>query len=233
MLPLHCGMFRPVIGRWLLLCCLGIIFCTTGCKPTEQISKYTAPHEATSEDVEPDLPEPAAAGQRILGLIAEGQAVNGQPQWWFFKLRGSPEAVGRREAGLKQFAASLKIPSDNEKIPKFDLPKGWKVARANKEFVLFVIRTGHSFTPLDLEVSQVGGSLLQNVNRWRVQQLDMEKGAWTQEQLDKLTSQDPEKADPNAELRPLKVEKDAKKIYWVDLRGPGAKKNMMAPFMKE
>lgn len=205
-----------------------LLFVGSGCKPQEQITKTTAPHEAAYEEIEPDPPETAKAGMRILALIAEGTPVKGEPQWWFFKLMGRPEAVGKRQEGLKQFAASLKIPNDNESMPKFDLPKGWKVGKSQKEFVLFVIRTGHSFTPNNIDVSMVGGTMAGNLDRW-CDQLGIEH--FKPEQIEEWSKQEPASVDPKAPLKPLATS-GSRKVYWVDMSGPGGEKKM-PPFFKQ
>jgi hypothetical protein len=174
----------------------------TGCKPEPAVSKYTAPHTPVEASPEPDLPEDPAAGERILGLVAPAAGPK-QPQWWFFKLRGRPKALEHRAANLRALAGTLKFP-ENEDTPKFDLPKGWEQGKPANQFSAFSIRTGHPYTPNRIDVSQTGGSLVENINRWRGQVgLDALGEAELMKTLTELKSA------------------DGKTVYWVDLTGPG------------
>ena len=174
-----------------------------GCKPAPEVTRYTAPHERADSGPDPDPPEDPAAGDRILGLIAAAPG-DQQPQWWFFKLRGRPQAVGRRVAGLEACLATLRFPKADGQLPTFELPAGWELGRPSNQFALFTIRTGHSYSPHNLDVSKTGGSLADNVNRWR-----------RQVGLAEL----PE-ADVAKSLRDVTAA-DGTKVYWVDLAGPG------------
>lgn len=225
MLSLSLG-YRASTGAVALLLLLG----AGGCKPKEPITKYTAPYEKAIEETPPDPPEPASAGERILALIAEGVPNDGQAQWWFFKMRGRPEAVGRRIDGMKQLVASLRIPNDPSKLPEYKTPEGWEFGRSNQQFGLFAFKTGHRVTPLNVEVSRVGGDLLQNVNRWRTDQMGIP--AWEDADFQKLLSKPPQLPTTGSEFQPLPVPEGAKKIYWVDLRGPGVERKM-PPFVKQ
>lgn len=202
---------RPAVARRLTAVLALLALAAVGCKPAPGISRYTAPHEAGESALPVDPPEDPAAGERILGIIAPDPAA--KDQWWFFKMRGRPAAVGKRVKDLEAFAASLKLPAGDDKLPTYDLPRGWEVTRAKAEFVLFSIRTGHPYTPNNLDVSRVGGSLAQNVNRWR-----------GQVGLNEL----PE-AEVPASIKAIQLA-DGNPAYWVDLTGPGGGK--MPPFAK-
>jgi hypothetical protein len=226
MLALRCGFIRA-FGRGMLFCCLGLLVCATGCKPEDKVSKYTAPHQPDTEAFDPDPPEAPTTGHRILALIADG---NEPEQRWYFKMMGSPDAVGRRVEALKRFATSLKLPKKDTEDPLFDLPAGWKIVPNQRDIVQTTIQTGHSFTPLNLEISSIGGTLLSNINRWREDQLGLKP--WTQEELDGVIKKNVEPNDMNVELKLLKTTPEGKKIYWVDFRGKIMPKRK-PPFVKQ
>jgi hypothetical protein len=182
-----------------------------GCKPPAEITKFTAPHEADEPTPPPDVPEDPATGERILGLIVPASPERGQSQWWFFKMRGRPQAIGLRVKPLEAFAATLKMPAD-EGMPKYDLPAGWVHTRASNQFALISIRTGHRYTPLPMDVSKAGGELADNVNRWR-----------DQVGVKRLSAD-----EIPGSLREITIG-DGTKAYWVDLSGPGGSK---PPFAK-
>jgi hypothetical protein len=183
----------------------------TGCKPAPEISKYTAPHEADENDPPPDVPEDPASGERILGLIVPGHLESGKPQWWFFKMRGRPQALGRRVKPLEEFASTLKMPAD-EGMPTYNLPAGWVHTRSSNQFALVSIRTGHRYTPLSMDVSKAGGELAENVNRWR-DQVGLKRLS-----VDEIPGS----------VREITIG-DGTKAYWVDITGPGGSK---PPFAK-
>jgi hypothetical protein len=208
------ALLRPAVARRLgLVLAVVAAAALAGCKPTPGISKYTAPHEA--DNAPPvDPPEDPSAGERILGIIAP--ATGPQPQqWWFFKLRGRPQAIARREKPLEQFAGTLMLPAAEEKLPTYKLPPGWEVVKKSNEMALFSVRTGNPYTPHNLDVSQAGGTLASNVNRWR-----------GQVGLPELPEDKVEES-----LRKIKLA-DGTQAYWVDLTGPGGKGGMKPPFMK-
>ena len=203
---------RPAVARRLTVAFALMAIATMGCKPTPGVSRYTAPHEASESDIPVDPPEDPSAGERIVGIIAPDPIA--KDQWWFFKMRGRPGAVGKRVKDLESFAASLKLPAGDEKLPTYDLPKGWEVTRARAEFVLFSIRTGHPYTPNNLDVSRVGGTLAMNVNRWREQ----------------VGLKELPEADVPASIKSIKLA-DGNPAYSVDLTGPGGG-GKMPPFAR-
>ena len=207
------GPVRCAARRVIVFAVMGVA-ALAGCKPTEGVTKYTAPHELSAgEDIEPDPPEAVADGVRIVGLIGEAAPENGDPQWWFFKMRGSPKAVGKRLKGFETFAASLRLPEGDDKIPTFQLPDGWQVGPRSNQFALISIRTGSTFTPLNVDISRAGGGFADNLNRWH-------------DQVGLARVSD---AEAKTGLREVKTA-DGKKLFWVDIAGPGGAK--MPPFAK-
>ena len=190
----------------------------TGCRPDPAISVST---EKTSEhvredDPEPDEPEPAGGGERILGAYIAGPPSGGMQGWWVFKMRGKPGMLGRREADFDKFLASLRMPASDKALPAWQLPEHWQVGSASDGISLVKIKTGHPLTPVDMTLSFVGGSLFENVTRWQ-DQVGM-----------------PRVEEANlAKLWQERKTADGKTILRLDLKGPGGKKNaMMPPFAK-
>jgi hypothetical protein len=205
------GLLRDAARRPVVVVCT-LLLALAGCKPAPEVSKYTAPYEAVdTSGPAPDPAEDPKSGERILGLIAPGGTEAGEPRWWFFKMRGRPQAVGLRVKPLEAFAASLKFPP-GEAIPTFDLPPGWQLGRATNELTLMSVRTGHPYTPLNMDISRLGGDLGENINRWR-----------KQVGLPELPAD-----EVLASVREVTTA-DGKKVYWVDVSGPGGPK---APFAK-
>ena len=199
-------------ARWAVL--LAVL--AAGCAPDEKVSKYTAPKDPADVQYESDDPAEGEAAVRILGAIAEA-GKPGEEQWYFFKLQGPrssdtypPKAVARHTADFDAFIKSLKFPADGR--PTWTVPAGWRAVEVKTQFPrIATFRMRKSETTVDLAISQTGGDLLGNVNRWYGQ-----AGA------------DPLKADEIAtKTKVLTV--DGRKVWVVDVSGPGAKDGGMAP----
>jgi hypothetical protein len=190
---------------------------SAGCKPSEQVSKYTAPRDPVDPETISDEPDEGEAKVRILGAIAPA----GQPgSWYFFKFQPAqmgqsypPKALERHRADFDAFIRSLKFPADGP--PIWTLPAGWKQVEV-KSMVsrLATFRMKKSETTVDLAVSEASGSLVENINRWRVQQA----GA------DPITE-----AEIDTKCQVLTI--DGRKVVIVDVSGPGGKGGM-PPFAK-
>ena len=193
-------------------------FLAGGCRPAPTITVGT---EKTSvhtpdESVEPDEPEPASNGDRILGAYIIGPVSEGTQRWWVFKMRGGPNTIGKREADFDSFLASLRMPATDGALPAWKLPEHWRVAPKKDAISILNIRTGHQLTPVDITMSVVGGSLLENINRWQ----------------DQVGATRTDEAGLSKLWRETKTA-DGKTVYRLDLKGPGGKKNaMMPPFAK-
>ena len=191
-----------------LLCGLALV--AAGCRPAPSITTGT---EEVSDEAEPDLdlPEPAADGVRILGAFVEDAPTPAGPAWRVFKLRGGPAAVGKRAADFDRFLATMRVPAGKE-YPDWTLPPGWRVAPPTDPISKLNIRTSHQLTPVDFTYSEVSGELAANVNRWE------DQAGVPQTPADKL-----------AAVWKESVTADGKKVYRLDLKGAGGKKNAMTP----
>lgn len=202
------GALSPV-----LLCVAAVAAAGCGPAPTVTTATERISADADEDGMEPDMPEPAASGERILGAFVRGPALEeGAPAWLVFKLRGRPEAVGKRAADFDRFLASLRIPAAAGAMPVWELPGHWRSVPPTDQVSVRNIRTGHPQTPLDITFSAVGGSLVENINRWQ-DQVGMPRTA---------------EADLPTVWREAKAA-DGKPVYRLDLKGPGGKKQMMRP----
>jgi hypothetical protein len=208
------GISRPTL-RWLAVVSLSAL--AVGCRPAEQITKYTAPKDPPDIELISDAPEEGEPKVRILGAIVPV----GKPEdseWYFVKFQParpggtySPKAIERHKADFDAFLQSLRFHGDRP--PTWTVPKGWREATVESGVQRIVtLRMKKSVTVVDLAVSQVKGSLLENINRWRVQQAGIEP----------ITE-----AEIESKCRVLMV--DGRKVYVVDVSGPGAKGGGMMP----
>ncbi len=193
---------------------------TSGCRPPEGVSKYTAPKDPIDLDLISDEPGPGDDSVRVLGAIVEGDSPD---QWNFLKFQPAnsggfypPKALARHKPEFDAFVASLKFPKDGPM--KWTVPAGWKSVEVRTGIPrLATFRMKKSETIVDLAISQIGGVLLENINRWRVQQAGV----------------DGIKESEIATVYPPRTI-DGRKVWIVDVSGPGPKPGagMVPPFAK-
>lgn len=174
------------------------ILALVGCGPSDEIKSY---------DVKRDPNEAPVAGGaervRLLGAIipvAGGDSL-------FVKFRGSIEEIAPNEKAFDEFVSSIRIGADG-KSPTFTAPAGWKEL-PGKEMRVTTFTPPNAVKDLpELYVSTpFGGTLLMNVNRWRLD--DAGLPAVAEADLPKVTTE---------------VMLDKTKAYKVDFKGPGGRK---------
>ncbi len=175
---------------------------STGCKPEDDIRAYTAPKENTAKAVKPD-PD---SKYRMLGAVIPAEP----GYWWFVKFVGPSEVVSPHKDDFDGFVKGIKPDATK---PTWTAPPKWTEAPA-RQTRLATYTNGTAEMYLS---GPFGGTLLDNVNRWR-----REVGL-------RELKQD-ELADSATELM-----LGDKKAYTVDLRGPTWSGGMMGgkgPFQK-
>jgi len=192
---------------------IGCLACLYGCSAGEPIRSYTV--TTNQEPVVPVKTGTVAAHatgadrSRTLGLIIPLEGNYSR----FVKFRGTIEQIATYEAGFLALINSITDVGTEAEFPKYALPDGWK-ENPPRKFVAKSFNVGAAGVP-DVTISQpIGGSLLDNVNRWR-----KENGApeVTDDELPKV-------------IRELTL--GGKKAYFVDARGPADPKGgaMRGPF---
>jgi hypothetical protein len=90
---------------------------------------------------------------------------------WFIKMVGPEAVVDDYEKEFDRFVRSIRI-NEEEKPPlTWEVPRGWKRKPGNAvRFATFTF--GPKDQPLELAVLSLGGSVFDNINRWR-KQLDL------------------------------------------------------------
>lgn len=157
----------------------------TGCE-SEQIESYKV---AKTEKP----PEPVAKVRMLGAIFPAGE------QSWFFKLSGPIDDVAKLEKPFETLVQSVKLGEDK---PTWTTPAGWK--QLPGEGLRFAtIKTGEEDGALEVTVGAAGGSLRDNVDRWR-RQIGLRASRI---------------ADMEATTREITA--DGIKGTFVDLRGPG------------
>jgi hypothetical protein len=140
-----------------LFAALGLLFCG-GCRPQFGIehSEVTLP-EAVKADPKVQVKE------RIFGAIVPA----GNDKWWFFKMMGPADVMESQRSKFDRFVESLKFPEDE--MPVWIAPEGWTEQHGKGGFNIAEFRIETAKEPLKLTVSNAGGSLKGNIDRWRGQ----------------------------------------------------------------
>ena len=143
---------------------LGVIAAIAGCRPPEQIAKYTV---TKPELIDPTLtavaPPAVAPPQQLLAAM-----VQAGEQSWFFKLTGDPAVVEPSRTRFLDFVKSIKFSAGTEPRPTWTLPADWEELPGN-QIRLATLRFQSGGQPLEITVIPAGGTVLDNVNRWRKQ----------------------------------------------------------------
>jgi hypothetical protein len=140
---------------WLLV---GVLTFQLGCGQKEEIHSSDVPKAKTSGAVVAEGPDKS----RVLGAIIP--TPDGQ-RFWFVKFRGAIGAVSAHENAFDEFVNSIRLEGNTL---KWSAPAGWteNPPRAMR-LVTFSPPNATPDSP-ELYLSEpFGGSLLENVNRWR------------------------------------------------------------------
>lgn len=179
-----------------------------GCGPSDEIRTYQVkkPADAPAAPAEPTPDGPAKV--RLLGAIIPVKDGS-----WFVRFLGPVEAIDPHEKEFDEFVNSIRVSDDPRTPPTFTAPPGWKeLPRKQMRVVTFAVGDGPN--PPEVYISTpLGGSVLENVNRWRVDFVGVKR----------LTA-----AELPAATKELML--GTTKAYRVDVRGPGGKGGgMMRP----
>ncbi|HKB38619.1 MAG TPA: hypothetical protein VKD72_19400 [Gemmataceae bacterium] len=136
-----------------------------GCQEEAKIERYRVPKKQTPP-------------QRLLGaMVTHGEHV------WFFKFLGPQAAVDPHEKEFERFMRSVRFGDSADQPVTWTLPEGWQ-EKPGTGLRYATLLPSPKDSSLELTVTQLGGSKLQNVNRWREQMGLPDVG---EDELEKLT----------------------------------------------
>jgi hypothetical protein len=181
----------------------------SGCSQQNEIRSYTAPRDKTTSG-ETSSGQNGAASQkvRLLGLIIP----RSDNESWFVKFSGPAEQIEPYLGVFDEFIRSLRV-HPGAPAPTYTPPPGWTQAPARAMRIVTFVPPGSNKQP-ELYISQpFGGSVLDNVNRWRG---EVGLPAVSPTELSQVTTE---------------ISLGDVKAYRVDFSGPGGK-SRMPPFAK-
>jgi hypothetical protein len=140
--------------RWWSSCSLLLLLLACGCKPEEPIRTYTVPKEPG----EPGTPTDGQA-YRFLGAVLEID----EKYSYFVKFVGPSAVVSDQVKAFDDFVGTIGPVGNSNEKPKYTIPEGWTVGpeRATR---LVTLTKGKAEMYLS---GPFGGTLLDNINRWR------------------------------------------------------------------
>jgi hypothetical protein len=185
---------------------------TAGCADPESVKVTDEPKQSRpgAANVPPDQKK-----FRTLGAIypADGGG-EGAARWWFLKFSGPAELVAQHEADVRKIIESVRT-ADGQNPVTWTLPPGWTEEKGGGfgRFATLKSADGKAV----VTVSQAGGTLLANVQRWWTQ-------LWGQDRADDITGTNLPDYAKQTEIR-------GRIAFVVDVAGPNdpAAKGMMMP----
>ena len=185
----------------------------TGCGE-EEIRVYKTPKpqesektEKKTEGIDPELVELPNATTRLMGAVVLDQG----DQRFYFKVMGPIDIITKNEAAIEQFLASVKFTKDPNEPLTYKVPEGWKPGKGNQFSLAAFVLAGEGAP--ELTVSRIGGSLIENINRW-LGQVGLK--AIRQNQLSQISKE---------------MDMDGRKARHIDLKGIAGQTGM-APMKK-
>jgi hypothetical protein len=96
------------------------------------------------------------------------------PHWWFFKMSGKADVVGKYEADFNKLMGTVHSSASSEEPISWQLPQGWQKTEGSAMRYATLKPPGGE---AEVAVSQAGGSVVFNAQRWWGQLWGQEKSA--------------------------------------------------------
>ncbi len=140
--------------RWWSICIVLLFVFLIGCKPAEPVRSYTVP----KEQGQPTTPTDGDA-YRLLGAVLPID----DKYAFFVKFVGPSAVIDSEVKAFDDFVGSVGPVSDSSEKPKYAIPEGWTAA-PDKPARIVTLTKGKAEMYLS---GPFGGSMLENINRWR------------------------------------------------------------------
>jgi hypothetical protein len=139
------------------LCCLGIL--VPGCQKDE-IQTYVAPKPVEVKEAPPEGDGPEA---RMLAAL-----IPHENEFWVLKMQGPLQLIASHKSEFEQVLRSFRFVDQKDKPVTWTTPPGWKGGPPSEmRYATLVLDSKDA--PLEMSISEAGGTLTGNVNRWRNQ----------------------------------------------------------------
>jgi hypothetical protein len=126
---------------------------------------------------------------RTLAAMVPADVEKDNPHWWFFKLSGPAAVVAKYEADFDKLVGSVRSVADETNPITWELPAGWTAEMAKPGMMRYATLKAPG-GEAEVAVSQAGGWVISNVQRWWGQLWGKDKeGDVTPVHLDALVRQ--------------------------------------------
>jgi hypothetical protein len=113
-------------------------------------------------------PAPPPPDQQKFRTLAAMFPHDSDGRWWFVKFSGPADVVGAHAETFRKLVESVRVSGDADHPITWDTPPGW-VQEAGGPARYATLRLADRESGAEIAISSAGGTVLQNVNRWRGQ----------------------------------------------------------------
>lgn len=149
-----------------------VVLAAAGCSEPEAIRVLEEPNSPPSSLRV--IPADQKQYRTLVAMVPAGGAVqDDEPHWWFFKMSGKSDTISRFEADFHTLIESVRTNPEGEPVT-WKLPNGWTREKGGSmRYATLKSPDGQA----EVSVSQAGGMLFLNVQRWWTQLWGKDKAA--------------------------------------------------------
>lgn len=143
-----------------------------GCSDAENVRVL---EEAQPQSKSRTIPADQKLFRTLAAMVpTDGEARENDPHWWFFKLSGKADVIAKHESDFNKLIESIHTQPNDENPITWKLPEGWTRERGSQlRFATLKSPDGQA----EISVTQFGGLVFMNVQRWWTQLWGKERGS--------------------------------------------------------
>jgi hypothetical protein len=152
-----------------------------GCSESESIRVLDEP-KPSAGPTGPAIPAEQKQYRTLAAMVpADEVGQENGPRWWFFKMSGKADLVGRNEAAFNSIIQSVRTQAIEDNPIAWTLPQGWTREKGDNNGVVSRFATLKSPDgQAEIAVTKFGGLVSMNVQRWW-------KQLWGKERANEIT----------------------------------------------
>jgi len=140
---------------------LAVALAVAGCSDSESIRVLD--ESKTQPPAPPQIPADQKQYRTLAAMVPADSGGKDIAHWWFFKLSGKAEVIAKYEADFDKLIATVHSSATAEEPITWELPAGWQRTEGSAmRFATLKAPSGEA----EVAVSQAGGSVVFNAQRW-------------------------------------------------------------------
>jgi hypothetical protein len=140
---------------------LAMALAVAGCSDSESIRVLDEPKP--QPPAAPTIPADQKQYRTLAAMVPADTGGKDNAHWWFFKMSGKAEAIARSEADFDKLIATVHSSASADEPISWELPLGWQRTEGSAmRFATLKAPGGEA----EVAVSQAGGSVVFNAQRW-------------------------------------------------------------------